>query len=248
MITEEVHNSLITFDEDTPLWRYLDLAKFLALIQNRNLLFSRLDKLGDPLEGLPTRANLDAKSHLSEIERKIHIDESKGKRDTLYASCWFIGQSESAGMWRSYPGLAQGIAIKTSRKDIIKAFRRNPIKIRMSRVNYIDRSREAILQDDIYSAAIVKGSFYQYENELRLLHWPGDIEPNDFDAFNAMRFPEGGIFVEVDLNDLINEVVVSPLAPQWFFDVVRSVLMAYGFQGLTASLRWSEMKEGILSL
>ena len=38
-------------DEIAELWRYMDLAKLLSLLQNKSLFFSRMDKLGDQFEG-----------------------------------------------------------------------------------------------------------------------------------------------------------------------------------------------------
>src|SRR5687768_14667395 len=35
----------------TKLWRYMDLAKFLHLLEDRTLFFARADRLGDPFEG-----------------------------------------------------------------------------------------------------------------------------------------------------------------------------------------------------
>lgn len=38
-------------DENAVLWRYMDLAKLLTLLQNKSLFFCRIDKLGDQFEG-----------------------------------------------------------------------------------------------------------------------------------------------------------------------------------------------------
>ena len=38
-------------DVEAKIWRYLDLAKFLAMIEKKTLFFCRIDKLGDPFEG-----------------------------------------------------------------------------------------------------------------------------------------------------------------------------------------------------
>jgi hypothetical protein len=40
------------------LWRYMDLAKFVWMLQRRALYFCRLDALGDPYEGHYTRPML----------------------------------------------------------------------------------------------------------------------------------------------------------------------------------------------
>lgn len=47
------------------LWRYMDLAKFLALLEDRALYFARADKLGDPFEGAAGIA--DAAAGLGQI-------------------------------------------------------------------------------------------------------------------------------------------------------------------------------------
>ena len=43
-------------DPSISVWRYMDLAKLMWLLQRRALYFSRLDKLGDPFEGHYTKA------------------------------------------------------------------------------------------------------------------------------------------------------------------------------------------------
>ena len=40
--------------DHAPLWRYMSLANFFALLVERYLFFSRLDCLEDPLEGAPS--------------------------------------------------------------------------------------------------------------------------------------------------------------------------------------------------
>jgi hypothetical protein len=44
-------------DRTIALWRYMDLSKFVALLQTGKLYFARADKLGDPFEGSVTRLN-----------------------------------------------------------------------------------------------------------------------------------------------------------------------------------------------
>ena len=38
-------------DPNTPLWRYMDFAKFVALLEHRAIYFARADQLGDKFEG-----------------------------------------------------------------------------------------------------------------------------------------------------------------------------------------------------
>ena len=51
---------LVPGSADAKIWRYMDLAKFLSLLDQRCLYFSRLDRLSefDPFEGYYTHLNL----------------------------------------------------------------------------------------------------------------------------------------------------------------------------------------------
>src|ERR1700730_7601931 len=55
MISE--HPSFTHPSNQTRLWRYMDLSKFVALIQTAKLHFARADTLGDPFEGSVPRLN-----------------------------------------------------------------------------------------------------------------------------------------------------------------------------------------------
>jgi hypothetical protein len=55
------HPQFITPDDNVTLWRYMDVARFLAFIQSKSLYFARVFELGDPWEaawpsGLKRRA------------------------------------------------------------------------------------------------------------------------------------------------------------------------------------------------
>src|SRR5258706_8693532 len=56
-------------DPKMPVWRYLDLAKLLSLLETRALYFSRGDLLGDPFEGSITADRL-ALRRSSESKRR----------------------------------------------------------------------------------------------------------------------------------------------------------------------------------
>src|SRR3954469_12099038 len=99
----ESHTDLITPADDTTLWRYMDLAKFLHLLESRSLWFSRLDQFDDPLEGTFTDSELahfkslpDPTVGLSYVRGTAHI------RATNFVSCWREGAEESMAMWDLY--------------------------------------------------------------------------------------------------------------------------------------------------
>ncbi len=44
---------------EIPIWRYMDFAKFVDMLENDGLFMCRADKLGDPFEGTLSKITLD---------------------------------------------------------------------------------------------------------------------------------------------------------------------------------------------
>jgi hypothetical protein len=49
-------------------------------------------------------------------------------------------------------------------------------------------------------------------------------------AENILKFPATKGYVEIDVPELIDNVVVSPLSPDWFSDLVVSVSKKLGYE------------------
>src|SRR4051812_38571356 len=98
---------------NTVIRRYLDLAKFLSMLENGGLYFSRADHLGDDYEGWYTDPDLKQiakRKHENprdeEEEKRIHF-----LRKWTVVSCWHMNEYESDAMWTRYARDAEGIAI-----------------------------------------------------------------------------------------------------------------------------------------
>ena len=123
----DAHPSL---DRDVPadsaLWRYLDFPKYVSMLKEGALWFSRSDLLGDPLEGSFTQGR--------EIERQRAVENPplgrtrKEIEDTIkhnarvtaefrlmvYINCWHRGEHESMALWRGYGGGPYAVAVRTT--------------------------------------------------------------------------------------------------------------------------------------
>jgi len=69
-----------------------------------------------------------------------------------------------------------------------------------------------------------KSLVYAHERELRVATWPMP----QFDSDTRRLKAPPGFFVHLELESLVPSLVVSPLAPSWFEDVVRSAIARYG--------------------
>lgn len=66
-----------------------------------------------------------------------------------------------------------------------------------------------------------KRKSYEHENEFRLIYWTYHPIGNG----NSSE----GISVDVDVEKLIEKIVISPIAPKLFTNVVSSLVKDYGF-------------------
>src|SRR5438552_3292106 len=69
--------------KDRPVWHYMTLAKFIALLDTKALFFCRLDCLADQYEGvLPNRWR-------GQVRRSAHqAHEADRLRRSCYVNCW----------------------------------------------------------------------------------------------------------------------------------------------------------------
>ncbi len=235
---------------DTILWRYMDFARLVALLEQRALHFARADQFADQFEGASGAKDLKPRwdAHYldffrhtirttpglieppaeDEVEREAarllqELSQSAAvERERLFVNCWHANTGESEALWRLYcpPPLA-GLAIRTTAERLVRAVGDAPIKI--GKVRYIDFGRDfAGIHDRIFA----KRKSLSHEAEVRLV-------THEFDSAGEI-----GKSIPVDLDSLIASVVPSPFAPTWFTGVMNATLRRYG---VTAPLRPSEI-------
>lgn len=227
---------------DAILWRYMDFTKFVSLLEKRALFFARADKLGDPFEGATPINNIQArytslKSELSEKEILMYESLRVELRRFTLISCWHESSHESEAMWKVYSSANSGIAIKTNFDSFVASFITNE-QIHIGQVKYIDYDSEKIPEDDLLSPYLHKRKSFEHEREVRAIiqHIPTEASPENIRNFLSGEIPtwpdmcDTGIYYEIDLNILIQEVVVDPSAPDWLLDLVSSVAERYNLQ------------------
>lgn len=228
--------------EDAILWRYMDFTKFVSLLDERALFFARADQLGDPFEGATPTNNIKSryaslKSELSEKEILMYEHLMVELRRFTLISCWHESSHESEAMWKIYSSANSGIAIKTNFDSFVASFITDE-QMHLGKVNYIDYDSEKIPDDDLLSPYLHKRKSFEHEREVRAIiqHIPPEASPAKLPNFLSGEIPtwpdlcDIGIYYDVDINMLIQEVVIDPYAPDWFLDLVSSVAKRYGLQ------------------
>ncbi len=216
--------TVATPSDSTVIWRYFDFAKFVSLLDRRALFFASAANLAaeDPFEGSLPRANAG--------EPPSRPSERQWMRDLILVSSWHINSDESLAMWRLYSRSAEAIAIRTTVGRLRSCTRGNepdPVEVRIGKVEYIDYRQYQLPEPDYLGPYFCKAKPYAYENEVRAVI--------DLYAFRNEKdrplirqvLADGGRYVPVDLDILLEEIYVSPMAGGWFLDLVKTILVKF---------------------
>ena len=106
----------------------------------------------------------------------------------------------------------------------------DPTTVHIGRVEYVDYRSTFIPEHSIYPAFLCKRISFEYEREVRALIT--EFPPSDGAGLGA-HSPDVwdvGRYCQIELGQLIHEVVVSPLSPEWFIQLVQSVASKYGLR------------------
>lgn len=219
------------------LWRYMDLGKFIWMVQNKKLHFCRVDKFQDRFEGSYPLKNIDDFDHTGS---GYSAEEWK---KYVVVSCWYNSKYESDAMWRIYSLGGQGVAIKSSRESLKKIIEPHGYLADVRYIDFIDERADIKIPSDVVE---YKRRAFIHENEVRAIipHYPcGEIingMPINSEPIKGEEFPEFGHALDIDLIELIECVVISPYALDWFFDVVKRIAVEYGLPEKIVS--WSRLK------
>lgn len=209
---------------DVPIWRYMNLTKFLSMLQEEALYFARADIMADEFEGSVSPPTLEYRQKTSgmsddafaRFNAEFSADNER-LRSRIYLNCWCMSEHESTALWEIYAGREpQGVAIRSTYQRLSESIT-DPRLVFIGRVKYIDFEAEAIADFGGFSPFVHKRVYFDFEREIRAVYYLAS--PDDG--------PEG-IQISVDLDRLIEEVYVSPKAPPWFSQLVRNLLLKYG--------------------
>jgi len=203
--------------------RYMDLPKFVDLLRTSELHLERAGNLDDQLEGtMPESIRKDFievyNKEVEQNQKSVEILEYENKLRTNI-SCWTLGSEDNMALWKIYGGSAQSLSVSTTVEHLISsAF---PLcdegNIILKKVRYINHAGE--LPNGVYSLNRntfgLKHEAYFFEREVRLVV----TRPLGSHA-KALRLP-------VVVNNFLKKITVSPLAGEWFFNLVTDLTEKY---------------------
>lgn len=228
------------------LWRYMNLSKFISLLDTKALYLSRLDRLSDLYEGSTTVATINEirsflKNIMSDAEPEVieravkFLDNSfRDNRSKHYISCWHMNCDESEAMWRLYGGSnREGIVIQSTYSKLIESIEQQD-EVYIGVVNYIDHQNYSFKTANSFLPVMHKGTFYAHENEVRLVKY---FNPSS----EKLDSQPEKLLIPWDAAQYIDKIFVNPYADDYYFEAVKSVLNAMT-PALLSILQWSRMR------
>jgi hypothetical protein len=224
-------------ENQTALWRYMDVARFLALIDRGELYFPRLHELqnDDAWEGAVSLLD-PALEH----DRDYMHNAATDTNSTLpMVTCWHENETESVAMWKLYVSGREGVAIKTTVGSVIQLLSVGR-QLKLGRLVYRDID-DFEQQPEIFTfengncrgdadvhplertTIFRKNKDYAHEQEVRAVIYDAYdrvqavFSTEVFGDLRSQQDPERrrGMSERVDISVLIHEIVVSPAFPSW---------------------------------
>ena len=225
--------------------KYFDIVKYISLLKNQALFFCRVDKLEDQKEGTTPLSNFYSRviwyQHMRDTDfweipmpdDKIidivekQFEREKHFRDFFCVNCWNKEDVESVALWKIYSDNGKGIMIKSTVNSLNSSLINSLEKIYLSEVKYLNYEIESILDGDVYFPIIHKQTAYSYENEVRLIH---EVATEGVSYDWSKHETQNGVFIKVDLNELIDEIIIGPHAPSYFLKLIEDITEKYGIK------------------
>lgn len=224
-------------EDNARVWRYVDFAKFVSMLESQTLWYCRLDKFEDRLEAVLSVPGLERSveslsrrvveagevTDIGNLDRTTRLTAASMTeliRATIFVNCWHMGEQESGAMWKIYSG--EGIAIQSTVARIWEAVHRFGA---LGKVEYINHETDDM---DERLPFLYKHHMYSFEQEVRLYTYQFPDGHSIIATSEELEDQVPGIAVPVDLHTLIERVYVAPGRAGWFGRAVNAVLECFG--------------------
>ena len=205
----------------------MDFTKFVSLLEEQALFFSKVSSFTDPFEGFLTKPTVKMLSEIPDDlpnEKRQEIEKIKKHnlrvlhmgRELLYVSSWHINPYESVAMWQLYLKSGEGVAIQSTVQRMVDSFQVTSEPISIGLVDYVDYNEDEIPWDNVFYLSLHKRKSFEHEKEIR--------------ALIMSAHTSTGAMVPVNLDLLIENVYIAPDSPIWIHELVKKVLNRYGIE------------------
>jgi len=212
-------------DNTQKLWRYMDLSKFISLLNEKALWLARVDTFRDKQEGrFPDEMRKIFEKFYTGFEKE-DVSPIKSVEDFLdfvrkntFISCWHKNSDENMVMWEIYGRDTKALAIQTT----VERFKNsidpsnlfgNSLLLKNVLYQQAEQISGMLRREECY---FIKRPHYSHEAEARICL---DVYS---DFFPTKDTPQG-YYLPVLINGLIEKILIHPDSPDGFMDDVKSI-------------------------
>ncbi|MEM5669932.1 hypothetical protein AAHB59_18150 [Bacillus cereus] len=211
----------------------MDFTKFMSMLDKEEIFFTRSDRFADKFEGTFPKANREMRpdtykdilipKYQEQVFKRLDEIVTYGRK-FITINCWHMNEYESAAMWDLYLKSGEGIAIQSNVGRLIESFAHSPQKILIGKVEYKDFNKDFVSGEEPVDLFIYKRKSFEHEREIRAIHqYPFVLSDEGWIDDKAEPPIEYGVGIQCDIRVLIEKVYISPTAPGWFEELVRSM-------------------------
>ena len=228
---------------DPIIWKFMDFTKFIAMLEHGGFFFVKASMLEDEFEGSWPQISIEKYQNIflncllergsdeNEVESVIEAQSEIHRLNRYWTtlSCWHMNNHESA-LWKLYTNAHGSIAI-CSKYSSLKAVLPES-NYRIGPVRYIDFETDSLVGTDtsVFSEYFHKRSAFSHEQELRLVSCHPPMPFTKENIALSVDSSDNGIWVRVDLSQLIQGIRTSPNSELWVVDLIRRVLTRFGLE------------------
>ena len=228
----ELEPKCLDINNDTVIWKYLYVSKFISLISKKSLWLARADTFKDKHEGMfPSEMKQILDTIYKEFESKGETKKDSPIKDAsdfqqyliknAYIDCWHQNLTENMVMWEIYGQTENSIAIQTTVKELIDSLKEEDIKkhkykFSLEPITY--KKPEDVPGKLTYETPFfIKRPHFSFEKEVRLFL-------STYSFLNPYINTPIGHEISIDLNIIINEVYIHPDADEWFLEAIQALV------------------------
>lgn len=219
---------------DTPIFHYMDLDYFIAMLASGTLYVKRKRAYSDVFESrLPYQkmfklhsACEHTVSESDDFQEGIQLYDDFKKSGELLTSCWTWETEENYLMWNSYSSRI-GVRIATTIDEFVCSFKQYDFNIWCGKMKYEDQNAGGPLIEQLFSKAYA----YCDEREIRFYFFPLSLK-----NFPDLAEAKDSAKIKIDPSILISEVRLSPLIqPQAALKIKEILQSEYKIKKITTS-------------
>lgn len=223
-------NKKFDLEKNDQLWRYINLHQLLYFLNTETIFFAPLSSFEDPLEGF-SKKNLNAVEGEQPAEQKFNHRDLQEQQQLMYASCWFLGDSESMAMWETHSN-PDSVALQFNARSLIDLILRNAenfqsddfTELTYGKVDYtklFQLNNQEFEKHNHEFVGFLKDKSYKHEEEFRFIVTQSAELKKEFRGFDL---PAGS------LRELDFYIFTHPKMESWKHKNLHKVLQSFSLE------------------